>query len=397
MSSPLDLYSARFWLFVIIAVAVLNSLVSRSARTWAFALMNLAFISLYLGKKTALLLVGLLALMPFLRLLRSGRSGPACLFLGGIGTLVLFIFNKRPDLFVARVPALEHLEYLLVTIGFSYVALRLYELARAVREGRHQPPGFAEAVNYLLPFHMLAAGPIQSYDEFVAQPAVRSPLGLSDAMDAFERIASGLFKKYVLANLIQRLLLTDYRPTGPYALFEAQLTFIWLYLDFSAYSDVAVGIGRLMGVATPENFNRPYLARNIMDFWERWHISLSQFIRRNIFIPVQVALIRRTDGQRTLLVASLAFSVSFLLCGLWHQISFRFLAWGAFQAAGLIICNLYRHRLTQRLGGRKGVNQYLANRWIRVAMTALTFEFNVVAVFIQTYPFEVPAWIPGQS
>ncbi len=104
-------------------------------------------------------------------------------------------------------------------------------------------------------------------------------------MYAFDRIASGLFKKYVLANLIKRLFLTDYRSAGLYVLLEVQLTFIWLYLDFSAYSDVAVGVGRLMGVATPENFNRPYLARNIIEFWERWHISLSQFIRRNIFIP----------------------------------------------------------------------------------------------------------------
>ena len=177
---------------------------------------------------------------------------------------------------------------------------------------------------------------------------------------------------------------------------EAQLTLIWLYLDFSAYSDVAVGVGRLIGVATPENFNRPYLARNIIDFWERWHISLSQFIRRNIFIPLQLALLRCTDGQRPLLVASLAFSVSFLLCGLWHQISLRWLAWGAFHAAALVICNLYRYWLTKRLG-RKGVNRYVANRWIRLVMMALTFEFNVAAVFIVTYPFEVPTWIPGQS
>ena len=83
-----------------------------------------------------------------------------------------------------------------------------------------------------------------------------------------------------------------------------QLNYLWLYLDFSAYSDIAVGVGRLMGVATPENFNRPYLARNMIDFWERWHISLSLFIRRNMFIPIQLALMRRTDGRRPLLVAS---------------------------------------------------------------------------------------------
>jgi D-alanyl-lipoteichoic acid acyltransferase DltB (MBOAT superfamily) len=95
-------------------------------------------------------------------------------------------------------------------------------------------------------------------------------------------------------------------------------------------------------------------------------------------------------------VASLAFTVSFLLCGLWHQINARWLAWGAFHAAGLIACNIYRHRLARRLG-RKGVNRYLENPWIRAAMMAMTFEFNVAAVFIATYPFELPTWIPGRD
>ncbi len=397
LSNPLDLYDVRFWLFAGIAVVVLNALVHRRARSWTFAVLNLGFLGLYLGKKALVLGVGLLILGPFLRLMRAGRTGTAWSLLAATGTLGLFVFHKRPDLFVVRLPALEHLEYLLATIGFSYVALRLYELGRAVHEGRHEPPGFAATVNYLLPFHMLAAGPIQAYDEFVTQPAIPPRLGVADALGGFDRIAAGLFKKYVLANLIQRLFLTDYRSAGPYVLLEAQLKFLWLYLDFSAYSDVAVGVGRLMGVATPENFDRPYLARNIIEFWERWHISLSLFIRRNIFIPVQLALMRLTDGRRPLQIASLAFTASFLLCGLWHQINLRWLAWGAFHAAGLVACNIYRTRLTRRLGGRKGVNKYMANRWIRAASTALTFEFNAAAVFIVTYPFEVPTWIPGLS
>ena len=97
-----------------------------------------------------------------------------------------------------------------------------------------------------------------------------------------------MFKKFVLANALEAAFLTAFRARGPYFFLEVQLNYLWLFLDFSAYSDIAVGIGGLLGVATPENFNRPYLARNSIDFWERWHISLSQFIRRNLFIPIQV-------------------------------------------------------------------------------------------------------------
>ena len=212
--------------------------------------------------------------------------------------------------------------------------------------------------------------------------------GIPSSLAAIERIVFGLFKKYVLANLIERAFLTGFRAPAPYFLLDLQFNYLWLYLDFSAYSDVAIGIGSLIGVATPENFNKPYLARNVIDFWERWHISLSQFIRRNIFTPLQLTLMRRTDGRFPLLAASIGFTVSFLLCGLWHKPNLPWLLWGGYQAVGLIVCNLHRAFLLKKLG-RKGLNRYLANPWIRRASIALTFEFAAVGVLIVTYPTEV--------
>ena len=185
MSNPLDLYAIRFWLFTGIAVVLLNALVG-TARKWAFAILNLVFLGTYLGRGRlmAALLVGLLLFWLSLRLMRIGRARATILLLAGSGALTLFVFHKRPDLFVVRFPVLEHLETLLITIGFSYVVLRFYELMRAVSEGRHEPPDWPSLVNYLLPFHMLAAGPIQAYDEFVTQPAPPPPLTLRDGRGA---------------------------------------------------------------------------------------------------------------------------------------------------------------------------------------------------------------------
>src|SRR5262249_48358829 len=157
---------------------------------------------------------------------------------------------------------------------------------------------------------------------------------------------------------------------------------------FSAYSDIAVGVGRMIGVATPENFNRPYLARNMVDYWERWHISLSHFIRRNIFFPVQLALMRSTDGRHPLAITSVAFLVSFLLCGLWHNIGWNWLAWGAYHAFGLIVRNLHQHLLLKKLG-RKGLNRYNANPWIRALGIALTFEYVAFSLVLVTYPWSL--------
>lgn len=382
----IDLYQPPFWLAFALALVVLVPLAAPRPRRVAQAAVNLGLLSWLLSwRALAALIVGLIGLWLALKLVPRKRSGPIVLIVGGAAVLGLFVLHKRPglssELHLARVNPL------LLTVGFSYVALRLVELGRAVSEGRHPPPGLASVVNYLLPFHMLAAGPIQSYDEFVAQPAVPPPPGVADALAGAERIAFGLLKKYVLAQTLQRLFLTDFRTGGPYFLLEVQLHFLWLYLDFSAYSDIAVGVGRLIGVATPENFNKPYLARNLIDYWERWHISLSQFLRRNLFIPVQLALLRRTDGRRPLWCASVAFAVTFVLCGLWHDLGPGWLLWGAAQAGGLILTNLYRAALTARLG-RLGMKAYLADRRVRVLATCLTYQFAAFSLVLVKRPLQ---------
>jgi alginate O-acetyltransferase complex protein AlgI len=391
LSNPIDLYSVKFWASVGVYLLLLVPLADAKARRLAFALANLSFLGLYLlsGRGLALLVGGILLASLILRVAPLRKVGTWAFGAGGFAILVLFIMHKLP--WTAEDLGLTVLDQVLATVGFSYVALRFIDVARAVGDERHPPPDLASTVNYLLPFHMLAAGPLQSYDEFAAQPPVPAPLGAREVLESLERIAAGLFKKFVLAAVIKKVFLTDFRAGGAYVLLEMQLNYLWLYLDFSAYSDVAVGVGTLLGVATPENFNRPYLARNVIEYWERWHISLSQFIRRNVFIPIQLWLMRLTDGRSPLLIASIAFTVSFLLCGLWHRIDLKWLAWGALQACGLIVCNLYKHTLTKRLG-RKGVAQYLTNPWIRALAIVLTFEFEAFTVLVATYPFEELSW-----
>jgi D-alanyl-lipoteichoic acid acyltransferase DltB (MBOAT superfamily) len=262
------------------------------------------------------------------------------------------------------------------------VFLRAIDLARAVWERRSPPPNPVKLVNYLLPFHMLAAGPIQAWDEFIVQPALPDALTFDQSLAFIERIVHGLFKKYVLAFAVKSIFLTDGRAGGWYRLVEMNMMYLWLFLDFSAYSDIAVGIGGLMGVATPENFNKPYIARNITELWERWHISLSMWIRRNLFFPMQLALVRRTQGKYALWCASLAIFASFVLCGAWHGLTVPFLLWGILQGAALAVCNLYRYWLKKRLGAR-GVSRYLASWPIRVAAVALTFEFMAFTIMVE--------------
>ena len=251
----------------------------------------------------------------------------------------------------------------------------------AARRFRAAAPGAGSVslINYLLPFHMLAAGPIQSFDDFMKHAEERFEPTAKTVLIGFELIASGLFMKFVLADLLQKLFLTNFESSGLYFFLEMQLTFVWVYLDFSAYSYIALGIGMLLGISTPVNFNRPLLARNLIDFWERWHISLSLFIRRNLFIPLQVYLMRQNEGRTPLLSAAIAISVSFVLCGLWHGLGAGFLIWGMIQAGGSIATRVYGHALQSRLG-KDGLRSYLANPWYRTLAIFATFQVQAVAL-----------------
>ena len=384
--SPLDLYKPDFWYTLAIAVVVLVPLTAPVLRKWAWASINLAFLWVLLGTADLVTVcAGILAAYIVLRAVERRWLGVVPLALGGLAVLALFVVHKLPAL--ATVPDLASLKAVLKAIGFSYVALRLVDALRLTREGRHVAPDLPSTINYLLPFHMLAAGPIQGYADFLTQPAVPPPLHASDALGAGERIALGLFKKYVVANIVDKVLLTDFRAPFPYIVLEAQLYYLWVYLDFSAYSDIAVGAGRLLGVATPENFNRPYAARNLVDFWDRWHISLSQFIRRNLFIPVQMALVRRTGGRAVVWCAAVAFSVSFSSCGLWHGLEARWALWGGLQALGLATATGYRAWLKRRLS-RESLNRYLSHRGIQLGATILTQEFVACTLLAARWPWE---------
>jgi D-alanyl-lipoteichoic acid acyltransferase DltB (MBOAT superfamily) len=285
--SVVDLYAMPFWWFVGIALMVMVPLASAPARKWAFAVLNLGFLALQTQGEAspacwASTAAFFLAWLVLKAAALAGKVGAAAATAGGKLVLLLFLIHKLPH--GGLTPHSERFEPALAAIGFSYVALRLVDVIRALRDGRHGAPDLPATINYLVPFHMLSAGPIQAYDDFVAAPGVPRPLSTARAIAAIERVTAGVFKKFVLANYIDRLFLTGFHAAGPYFLLEVQLNFIWLYLDFSAYGDVAVGLGTLMGVDTPENFRRPYLARNVIEFWERWHISLSLLIRRHLFI-----------------------------------------------------------------------------------------------------------------
>ena len=220
--------------------------------------------------------------------------------------------------------------WLLATLSFSYTFLRCLEAVRAVLARGSpllDPVGLA---GYLFPFHMLLAGPIAGYDDHLKLNAGDPvPLRAGRLIAAANDIATGLVYKHVCAEYLRAFLFGLDAPLSSRGLVDTAALFVYLFFDFAGYSRIALGVGTLMGVPTPANFRAPFAARNVTDFFARWHMSLGAFVIRNVYIPLQLRLVRRFGVRRAVWLASMSLTASWLFVGLWHRLSWRFAAYGA--------------------------------------------------------------------
>jgi D-alanyl-lipoteichoic acid acyltransferase DltB (MBOAT superfamily) len=391
--AALDLSRPVFWLFLGLAILLLTPQVTGRGRRITLCLLNLGFIAAVLGSACALGAVSYGAAVhgfgwigctsrmtkPWQRIARGT---------GWVALLLMFLVHKGPGTLTAGW-ALQPMKTFMVGIGFSFVLLRTLDRLRWPSRAPARPPTLLDTLNYLFPFHMLAAGPIQSWNDFSSQPQAPPVLDRGRVLQGLHRLANGLFMKFVLADLLQHSFLTGFRSPFPYQFFEMQVFYLWLLLDFAGYSSLAVGAGILMGVATPENFNAPLLARNILEFWERWHLTLTACIRKHLFYPVQMTLLRRTGGRRVAQVTTVSLLLAFLACGLWHRFSVPFLAWGLVHAGGVLVFVAYRGWLQKRLGQER-MNAYRANRWVRAVAMLLTYEFVATSLLLIARPRCLP-------
>ncbi len=221
------------------------------------------------------------------------------------------------------------------------------------QSGRLPAVNLAEYVNYVCFFPALTAGPIDRLERFV--PELRSPLPLRDHdwVDAGGRVVLGLFKKFVLADLLAVISISDglvpyVKGAGWMWLFVYAYA-LRIYFDFSGYTDVAIGIGRMLGVRLPENFAAPYLKPNIALFWNSWHMTLTQWFRSYVFNPLTRSLRSAQKPPATWVVVLTAQVATMVLIGLWHGIAWSFAAWGLWHALGLFIHNRWVRFSANRL------------------------------------------------
>jgi D-alanyl-lipoteichoic acid acyltransferase DltB (MBOAT superfamily) len=361
--------SASFQFVAFGLVMALISNLSRAAVWRSAVLMAGSLIFLALCTKSLVMLIplaGFLILGYFaLHLLQRGY--PRLKVWMVLAVIFAYVWLKKYTILPERI----FLDHPYVTLGLSYILFRVLHLLIDAAEPGKVRIGFGSYLLYNINFTTFVSGPIQRYEEFARDQFTEPPIHLTVPVIGMqiERIILGFFKVNVLAAILHALqddaIAQLYQPlpssTKLFAAFRLALIYpLFLYSNFSGYIDIVIALARLMRVRLPENFNRPFAAASVIDFWNRWHMTLSNWLKTYVYNPLLIALMRRIPSlSMQPYLGVFCFFVTFFLIGIWHGRTFEFVVFGVLTGGGMSINKLWQIGLT-RARGRKGY-QRLAN------------------------------------
>lgn len=350
------------------------ALLPRSWRSGVLAFWGMAFYLVYAGPFLAVVL--LLAVLTFF----SGHRAIA--WIAGVSTLGVLAYFKL-TVAIPVVPGESQMPgAMLIPLGLSYLAFELLHVTIERRRGRIGEISFLDLLAFVFFAPARAAGPIKRFPAFIM--AVRDATMSSENVYAgCLRILLGFGKKFLLADFFGLVAAQVPLVHSMASAWEVMLAYaLEIYFDFSAYSDIAIGFARVLGIELPENFKRPYLAANIRDFWDRWHITLSHWVRDYIFMPTGRALFKTRLRRSPVVIASISYLLAFSAVGAWHGFTGGFMAWGLYHGLLLSVYNVVHARLPLSIAG---------SRWYRSrAVHGLSAAFTFICVTIGWVPFMLP-------
>jgi alginate O-acetyltransferase complex protein AlgI len=358
--------SYSFIALVLTAVLLTSLLPSPRARKWLLCAANLVFIGSYVDRVSQVIPLSAFLALCFvaIEVARRTRSSVSQ-WIGLLLILSSFILLKK---FSFLAPSLT-LPFPYLMLGLSYVLFRALHLLIDAKQGElQQPIAPLEFFNYTCNFLTFIAGPIQRYEAYQVQE--QRPLGLDEGtvFRAFARITKGFLKVAVVSAIFEELfntvsarLLGHAQPDllgtaqfGGMYVTAALFYTIYLYANFAGYVDIVIGVGTLLGQDLPENFNHPFLARNFLEFWSRWHITLSEWFRTYVFNPLLKVLAGRYTMPRAApYLMVFAFFVTFLIMGVWHGTTPVFVVYGLLMGAGASLNKLWQVVMAKQLGKQR--------------------------------------------
>jgi alginate O-acetyltransferase complex protein AlgI len=335
----------------------------------------------------SLVLAGFTGLFVLFRFAARRSIAPAVL-LGGVILLCFLVLQTDPiTLWASRIlrgwtsqdtalAGTSDLRWL----GFSYLALRILHTLMDRLAGRLPGVSLQEYVIFTIFFPAITAGPIDRMERFVQDLRRNASLEASRTQYGGGRVLLGLVKKFVIADSLHLISLDAYN-----AKLVESTFWMWIllyayafeiYLDFSGYTDIALGIGILAGIELPENFKQPYLQPNIRMFWNGWHITLARWFRTYYFNPLTRRLRRLQRNPPQGAIVLLMQVSTMALIGLWHGVQWNFLLWGIWHGLGLFLHNRWTAFL--RLHPHLQKNRWLSSKGATAFGIILMFHFVVL-------------------
>ncbi len=252
-----------------------------------------------------------------------------------------FIITNINSIFGGSISLLN----IILPIGISFYTFQIISYEVDVYRGKVKASkSLIDYMTYVFLFPQLIAGPIVRY-ETVSKELKSRKVTLEDFSYGVNRFIIGLFKKIVIANNIWELckILNDSSEVSVLLYWVLGIGYLLqIYFDFSGYSDIAIGIGRMIGFKFPENFNYPYIADSVTDFWRRWHMTLSSWFRDYVYIPL--------GGNRVSILKHIRnIFIVWMLTGLWHGASWNFIIWGLYFGIILIIEKYFLNKILEKL------------------------------------------------
>ncbi len=301
-----------------------------------------------------------------------GDRLPGGVWAGAIVLMWLFLFLvKQPNLLPAVNPFHR---FPIAVVGISYIIFRCIAWVLDTLPGDR--PSLLSLINYVTFLPTLLAGPIETYERF-REFEQGDDLELNESpLPSLHRIANGFLKKYLFAELVGAFSITgDATLSGwgtPAIVVGILVLPLVLYLDFSGYCDIMIGLVRLAGFRLAENFDRPWLATNIQEFWNRWHMTLSEFIRNYTFNPLWKPLVTWLPADRHFATAMGLYFFTMVLMGLWHAPTAGFLAFGILHGAALVAVQVW-HRWQDRHWQKPTREAWRRSRLASLGGAALTY------------------------
>ena len=292
-----------------------------------------------------------------------------------------------------RLPVEDHLLDLILPVGISFYTFQTLSYVIDVYRGSIEPERhFGYYALFVSFFPQLVAGPIERPQNLIPQLKAEHRFNTEDLKEGLKIVLAGFFKKVVIADQLATYVVAVYsepeHATAPAIILGTVMFTFQVYCDFSGYTDIAVGCGRIMGIRLMQNFNLPYTSRTISEFWTRWHISLTSWFQDYVFYPLATnkkiskwarKLGRKYNNRRigVMLPQFIALFITFFLSGLWHGAAWTFVLWGCIHGIYQIIGKL-TERGRQKIWTKLHVN--LDSKAYHLWQTFVVFWLGVFAL-----------------